>query len=310
VITDLTLQILEADPVDFWIIAAMFSAGGAYGFYKAFLNLLRKRIIEDIPTSRIRSAAQGYVELEGTGKLMDGAPILAPLTGSQCTWYSYAIKERRGGRNRSWVTVESGVSNGLFLLEDDTGECVIDPEGAHVTPIETAEWYGPNRDSRPRTTGNRWFTLAGRYYFCESRMHPGDPLYALGLFETVGAGDIHDRQAEVRELLREWKQDSETLLKRFDKNGDGMVCLEEWEAVRAAAYREVMARHAELQSAPAVHTLSATHDRRRPFLLSALPQFDLVKRYNRAAIGWFLVFIIAGGMASWSIITRLTGTLL
>lgn len=307
---DLTSWVLQADPVDFWIVATLLGAGGVYGFYKAFLNLLRKRIIQDIPTSRIRSAAQGYVELEGTGRLMDGVPILAPLTGRHCTWYRYAIKERRrSGRNNNWVTVESGTSTGLFLLEDDTGECVIDPDGAHVTPTETITWYGSSRDSRPGTTGGRWLSSGRRYHFSESRMHAGDPLYALGLFETVGAGDIHDQQAEVRELLREWKRDSEALLKRFDKNGDGMICLEEWEAVRAAAYEEVKARHAELKTAPTVHTLSATHDRRRPFLLSALPQFDLVRHYNRAAAGWFLLFVISGGFAAWTITTRLAGTL-
>ncbi len=38
--------------------------------------------------------------------MMDGPPILSPLTGRACVWYEYAIQERRRrGRNTRWVTV-------------------------------------------------------------------------------------------------------------------------------------------------------------------------------------------------------------
>ncbi len=49
----------------FWLLAACLAAGAAYSFWYAFKAWARNRIIEDTPTSRVRSAAQGYVELNG-----------------------------------------------------------------------------------------------------------------------------------------------------------------------------------------------------------------------------------------------------
>lgn len=49
-------------------------------FYLGFRQLHRARLIEDTPTSRIRSAAQGYAELEGRAVAL-GDPLYAPLSG-------------------------------------------------------------------------------------------------------------------------------------------------------------------------------------------------------------------------------------
>ena len=204
--------------------------------------------------------------------------------------------------------MESGRSSELFLLVEDTGQCVIDPDGARVTASVNQTWYGSTRDSRPKTTGRSWFGLGGRYKFRESRLHAGDPLYAIGLFETVGgAGSGADHQTMLRDILREWKTDTEMLLQRFDENSDGEIGLEEWEKVRAAAWQEVLKHHAELQQAEPVHTLSATHDMRRPYLLSAVPQFDLVGRYHNFMIGLFALALLTGGACSWLVTTRLAG---
>ena len=69
-----------ADQSDFgfwllWLVAAV--AGGAWF---AFRWLHIARMIEDTPTSRIRSAAQGYVELAGRCRALGSTPNLAPLT--------------------------------------------------------------------------------------------------------------------------------------------------------------------------------------------------------------------------------------
>ena len=41
-------------------------------------QMAHKRLIEDMPTTRLRAAAQGYVELKGTARLFAGEPIVAP----------------------------------------------------------------------------------------------------------------------------------------------------------------------------------------------------------------------------------------
>ena len=113
---DLATHWVKQSPSDdFWTFAIILVLLTIGGFIGAFYFVLRKRIIEDTPTSAIRSAAQGYVELSGHGKLMEGSVISGPLTGTTCTWYSYTIEEyRSSGKNSHWVTVEKEISDSLF----------------------------------------------------------------------------------------------------------------------------------------------------------------------------------------------------
>lgn len=314
----LATSILHADRFEFWSWMVLGGLAASACFVGAFYALARKRTIENTPTSRIRSAAQGYVEFHGHGKLMPGEPIIAPLTGSECTWYSYKVEQRTtdyvGSRPRSrWRTVDKGTSTDMFQLVDDTGACVIDPEGADVTPSETDVWYGnhPQPDRAPGATGGAWALLglgSQPYRYHERRMRPGDPLYAIGLFKTMGgAGGGGDVDLEIRELVREWKQNSEALLARFDRNHDGRFDMAEWEAVRDAARQEVLASHAEREQLPPVNVMGKTGDLRRPYLLSALGEHRLVKRYRWYAVGLLAAFLAGGSLLVWAIGVRLAG---
>lgn len=297
---------------DFWLVASILVILAIAGFFGAFYCLSRKRTMENTPTSRIRSAAQGYVELQGLGKFLEGPPILGPLTGKYCTWYSYSIEaKRRSGKETRWVTVERGVSDQLFLIEDDTGQCVIDPDGASVTPGQSDTWYGKSSrpDSGPQTSSGFMNMRTGNYRYTEKRMHPGEALYAIGLFSSVGgAGGDFNMDADVRELLREWKQDSDRLIQRFDKDGDGELDMREWQNAREQAFAEVMARHSEMKTAPPVNMLTRTRDRRRPFILSAIPQEVMIKRLGYYSIGLILIFFTLGSLAAWIINIRITAT--
>src|SRR5690554_6778645 len=70
----------------------------------------RIRHLLDTPTSRIRSAAQGYVELVGVLRSGPVENLSAPLTGEPCLWWRYRIEEyRSNGKRSSWSLVERGV---------------------------------------------------------------------------------------------------------------------------------------------------------------------------------------------------------
>ena len=301
----------HSPPDDFWVAAGVLILLCTAGFIGAFWFYLRKSVIEDTPTSRIRSAAQGYVELVGTGKLMDGPPIIAPLTGTICTWYTYRIEERRqSGKNQRWVTVEKGTSDELFLIRDETGACVIDPEGASVTCVAGDTWYGSSKQPQtgPKTGGGGWISLGGRYRYREERLHPDESLFAIGLFKTVGgAGGVFNVDEDMRALLREWKSHSEALLKIYDKNNDGRLDMEEWQQVREAAYRKVMADNNKRGSAMPTNVMGRTDDLRRPYLLSAVSQRGLERRFAWYTAGLIALFFIAGSAATWLIGLRLTG---
>ncbi|MEE9575614.1 MAG: GIDE domain-containing protein [Gammaproteobacteria bacterium] len=304
--------ILQAPADDFWEWATLLSVASIGGFIGAFYFFLRKRIVEDTPTSNIRSAAQGYVELSGISKLMDGSIITGPLTSTTCAWYSYSIEEHQSsGKNSHWVTLEEGISDNLFLIIDDTGEAVIDPENANVTPGYTDVWYGSTRQPQHRSAARRkkkFFNISmGDYRYTEMRIHPDEKLYAIGLFATVGGtASEYNTSNDVAHLLRKWKKNSEHLLARFDENKDGQIDMEEWQKVRETALKQINSQHADQKASAPVHILGKTCDSRRPFLLSALPQSDLVKRYSRYATGMIIIFFVAGALATWMISVRLS----
>jgi hypothetical protein len=94
------------------------------GFFLWKRSFQHARVMEDMPTSKVRSAAQGFVELSGIQNALEGTPLSAPLTGSACTWWDYKIEKRKRRRSSSgqnsdrWVTVERETSVGFFSLLD------------------------------------------------------------------------------------------------------------------------------------------------------------------------------------------------
>lgn len=299
---------------DFWLWALGLLVVAIIGFCFAFITLQRKRIIEDTPTSKIRSAAQGYIELNGHGHLMEGQPIVAPLTQSICTWYKYKVEEhRQSGKNSKWVTIRSGTSEELFLIKDDTGQCIIDPEGANVTVTHKDVWHGaePSPSGNPLTKNNKQSFFSGlgqhrRYRYTEERLHPDESLYAIGLYKTVGgAGAQFDVNEDVRELVREWKSDTDSLMRKFDTNNDGEIDLQEWQKVRETAYNHVVEKHSEQKTLPPVNIMNKTNDRRRPFILSAIEESDLIQRLHIYSVLSLSLFILCGSLSTWLISIRL-----
>jgi E3 ubiquitin ligase len=301
-----------ADDFWFWAIGLLIAA--IAGFFFAFKYMHRKRIIEDTPTSKIRSAAQGYLELIGHGHLMEGQPIVSPLTGNTCTWYEYKVEERRqSSKNSEWKTIRKGISDELFLIKDETGQCIIDPEGAHVTVSKKNVWYGaqssPTNDPLSTSKKRGFFTgliVNNKYRYTEKLLHSGESLYAIGLYKTVGgAGASFNINEDVRELIREWKTDTETLMKKFDTDGDGEIDLNEWQKVREEAYQQVMKKHSEQKILPPVHLMNKTNDKRRPFILSSIAQDDLTRRLHIYSVLSITTFIIFGSLSTLLISVRL-----
>jgi hypothetical protein len=245
-------------------------------------SLRRRRAIVDTPTSRIASAAQGYVELRGVGKPLPGEPLLSRLRGLPCLWYEFIVEERTG--SDKWRSIDSGTSDASFILDDGTGQCVIDVDGAEILTRHKEQWR------------------AGSYRNTEWTLQIGDPTYALGEFRTIGGGNVDlDVRRDVDALLTEWKKDQPALLKRFDLNQDRTIDLEEWALARQAARREVARQHNEARAEPEVNTM------RRPasgqhYLLSNFDPDQLARRY----LWWSIFHLIAffGALAALPMIWR------
>lgn len=291
---------------EFWFTATVAWGISLAGFLLTFGFLRRLRVVEDTPRSLIRSAAQGYVELQGEGRLMPGDPILAPLTGIRCLWWSFHIEERAtdGKGHPAWDRVDSGVSGELFCINDGTGQCIVDPDGAVVYPSVKQVWYG--NTGRPEG-GPQIGTLAiaSRYRYTEERMHESDTLYALGYFHTQGPVTGADIDEEVRQQLVEWKRDQAELIRRFDTNHDGQVDMQEWDAARQEARRLVLEQERENMKRPPVNVLKRPPDG-RAFLLSTLPQNKLEARLKLYIGAGLLAFFVAGAVGAYLLSVRLS----
>lgn len=295
----------------FWLAMALLGTAGFGCLFLGLRELLRARMIADLPTSKTRSAAQGYVELEGRAKIMQGEPIYAPLSGVPCAWYSFRVEQRGrdlGDRSSSWHTIEKGVSESIFHLRDETGLCIIDPEGAEVTPSVHLCWRGQNSRPgyAPRETGF-WSRLLsfGPYRYTECRIHDNDRLYALGQFVSLGGSNAVSLDEETRDLLSAWKRDRAGLNRRFDANGDGQIDLQEWGLARQAAEREVISTIRARQKEQPEFNLMKKPAHGRPFILSCIPQDEMIGRYRRTAFAAVAAFLMLGATLIWSVNTRL-----
>jgi E3 Ubiquitin ligase len=284
------------------------AAAAAWSFRYAFKAWSKNRILVDTPTSRVRSAAQGYVELSGRGVLPDSALTKGPLTGMPCVWWHYRIEERRsrGNSRTAWSTLEQATSETPFFLDDGTGQCLVDPRGAEVFARATNVWYGPSawpEGCMPNGSGffGKLFDalLGGKYKYTEQRLQLRDHLQAVGMFGTSRGAQALDVENQIGNLLHEWKQDQAALLARFDSDHDGALSAKEWENARQAARQHIMDGLAEAP-APALNTLADPGDG-RAFLLSALEDDSLTQRFrlqtltgmgvfagSSAALGWIL----------------------
>ncbi len=170
--------------------AAVIGLGfGAYFFMKGFEWFRRKRLIEGIPTCKVRSIAMGLVEVAGTAKpkkLLKG-----PFSGKECVYYKYAIEEyRRTGKHSRWVKVKEGSSKERFYLEDDTGQVLVDPAGAEIDiPLDYESESGLGKD--PPETVKNFISSAGLSHegflgmnktmrYREYHIAPRDTLYVVG----------------------------------------------------------------------------------------------------------------------------------
>lgn len=241
-----------------------------FGFY--FIR--HGRIMQDTPTSKIRSASQGFVELEGRARSIDDKPLRAPGSKKDCVWYNYKVEEKRG---KDWHLLDQQRSPFSFYIDDGTGVCAIDPDEATVKPKSSKVW----------TRGNRRFT--------ESRIHEREEIYCLGQFETEQGPS---RQKVIKESARVWlnqlKANRKELLRKFDADGDGEIDMDEWNVARQTAKAQAQKAVDDDYEPTQHHVLVQPFSNKYPFIVSCFDQDDLTLRYRFYSAGLFVTFFVTG----------------
>ncbi len=299
--------VTELPPEDyqFTVVALIFAT--LVGFYFFVRNWKRLRIIEDTPTARLRSAHQGYIELEGKGQLIDDQPIYSPLSNHPCLWYRSQIEQQetfieKGRTQTRWNVVYKNVSTHRFKLIDGKSNCFVDPDDAEVNGHEKLVWYG-NTEWPTRTqlleSQSIIHAATNRYRYSEWLILPGQPLYVLGQFTTWSAAARKSIRDVMINLINDWKQDQYTLKDRFDHNKDGTIDQKEWEAARQEAQSEAQKIHDQLALEPDTHVMAKPDNSAQPFIISAYPQTVLTQKYRRTAYLALAICILSIFAIAW-----------
>lgn len=181
-----TADIVNVDSIPFdepigWVVLAMVGLAVVVGPWVLLLGTrqLRQgyRLFASDPVGAGEvETADGVVEVEGTARELDGV-----LSGQYSDEPAFAQSWRRerkeertnsdGEERTSWDTVSEGSDSVPFVVEDATGEVVVDPAGATLS-IE---------ESRQRSRSGIWlFDRSREYREYEGRIGPGDDVYVYG----------------------------------------------------------------------------------------------------------------------------------
>lgn len=183
------MDLQAIDKVFIWLAVGLVT--GLVLFWKGFGWLRLRRLIQNIPTSKVRSIAMGLVEVNGTVAPSDEPLPVAPFTEKPCVYFHYCVEEwRQRGKRGSWVTVREGIGGCRFWLRDDTGQVLVDPAGATVEipadfrcesrlgkdpPVNVRQFL-----TREGLSFEGWLGANKSMRFREEHIAPQDTLYVMG----------------------------------------------------------------------------------------------------------------------------------
>lgn len=165
-----------------------FVVGGVF-FFKGWHDMKQRRLIEETPTSKIRSIAMGLTEIKGRAK--QGLQLYtAPFSQKQCVYYKFLVQEYRRSKNHGyWATIKSGGVKDEFLIEDDTGAVALNPVGARIDLPHSFMSKKLGKEGRAALIDlgvkEKGFLGFGRNLrYVEYAIEPDEQLYVLGTAKT------------------------------------------------------------------------------------------------------------------------------
>jgi len=239
-------------PNDVLRIAGLIAfVGGIVLFVIGFYYYKKKRLIQDTPTSKIRSLAMGLVEIHGYVVPVEGRLFQSPFTESPCVYYRDTIEEFRStGKSAQWVTIHKQEQWELFYLKDDTGMVLINPMDASFDIEKTYESATALREE-PSDAVKRYLAANNIAYrgllgfnkalrFREHTVVPKEEIYIIGTAEenpfhddptlNLGREQTVIRKGNMEKMFfisdkREWEIAREFGWKAAGGIGGGFLCL-------------------------------------------------------------------------------------
>ncbi|MFA6544885.1 MAG: LemA family protein [Limisphaerales bacterium] len=158
----------------------------------------RRRLVDNLPTSKTTGVFIGLVELKGSVEI--DSPLRSFLAECRCAQYSWGVEEHwqrtvtetytdsegkmqtRTRTESGWTTVASGGELIPFYLNDDCGAVLVRPEGAEIEALsvfdQTCTSWDPLYYGKGPAGGIAHST--GRRHFHEHALPLHTPIYVMG----------------------------------------------------------------------------------------------------------------------------------
>lgn len=125
-----------------FVIPIIFTILGVAMTVTGMRKYLLAQKIKNTPTSKVRSAAVGLVELYGKAESKE--KMLSPLSQRPCAYWKIIAEHESASKNqeRTWSKFFTDESKDRFYLRDDTGKMLVEPEGADISIMHDFEFTG------------------------------------------------------------------------------------------------------------------------------------------------------------------------
>jgi hypothetical protein len=112
------------------ILSSVALAGGICFFVSGISILIGKGVLLTVPSSMIRDALPGLVQITGHA---DGPyTIPAPITGKTCYLYRTTAWRKSEGESQGWEKILDETLHLPFFIADSTGQLLVEPLGADL----------------------------------------------------------------------------------------------------------------------------------------------------------------------------------
>ena len=217
---------------------------GLIFFIHSFVLLIRKRTIENCPTSKIRSMPMGEVEI--TGYVKQKYSLKSPYTMTDCVYYSYKVYEKEWTNHGDEFVLKNWGNSGRipFYLDDNTGSVLIHPSKAVIHAGITQTLQGAALDDLRRAG---YVFSSKKKKIVETIIAPGHFLYIIGFAHRIKLGG-GQKMKKIMARLRALKADKNSL-KRYDADQNGKINREERELAGKDREEKFLLEHFSAQPA-------------------------------------------------------------
>ena len=298
-----------------WAVMAV--GGGMYFFVQGFNQLKFKRIVQNIPTSKINTGAVGTnVEIKARIISEKDKLVTSPISSVPCVFYSIEIQKLKRSKNRTyWQTIDKFYSHKGFYVDDNSGaNALVLVDGAKITRkgkekifrmrsnnfeemplnLRTALNANQTKLKRFKLKDTSWL-FSKEYRFLEWTFKENDAVYVLGFAES-GIKAPKRKKLKFKSFLKAKKliEGDAKLQKKFDTDQDGFLNPDELDrgAKKIAEQLESNYSTKKVEDLSLKTKMIFKKKKPHPFHISNMKEEELVK-----SIGWKSSLMIWGGPA-------------